>query len=79
MYKDMQSSLIKKDFSDKERTEMLKDIIRYIKEKKYRTYYDLMEDICINRSDWFNLLSFDSKGKYAIREYIKSNSRTTRE
>ncbi len=79
MYREMQINLVKKDFPSEERYEMLKDIMGYIQEKNFRSYHDLMEDICMSHTDWFTLLTFDRKGRYAVVEYINSSRRLTKE
>ena len=75
-YKKKQQSLEKIEFTSKEKDKILYDIFEYIKEKDFVTYHDFMDDISINKPDWFNYVTFDRKIKKFILEYIKSKVRS---
>lgn len=70
-YKRIQQNLEKKTFSKIEKRKLLIEIMSYIKEKEYKLYHDFMDDISINKKDWFNFLTYDKKANKIILEYIK--------
>lgn len=74
-YKERAQTLIKKDFSDREKAEMLKDCQRIIIENNFKLFHDFMDYICDNNDDYFNMLVFDKKRGQFIITYIKSRVR----
>lgn len=71
-YKEKQLNIKKNYFTPEEKNKILREIMSYIKEKDFALYRDLMDDICENNEEWFNLLTYDKKSRQFILTYIKS-------
>lgn len=73
-YKDKQLTIEKIEFSSKQKQKMLREITKYIIDKKFTLYHDLMDDISKSHIDWFNMLTFNRKENNFIVQYIKSKN-----
>jgi len=59
-------------FTEDQKIEMLGQMIDYIEKEDFALYHDFMDNISVEREDWFNLMCFDGKAKRFLLEYIKS-------
>lgn len=75
-YKDAERELrynnMQKEFSENEKIQILRDILEYIDAGDYDLYHDLMDNLLVEKNDWFNMLCFDGKAKKFVLTYIKS-------
>lgn len=73
-YKEKRIELPKKEFKKEEIDQMTIDIFKYIKEKNYSLFHDLMDDICEANLDWFNLLASNKSFRQSVITYLKSKN-----
>ena len=63
------------EFTEDDKYQMMREILGYIEEHDITYYHGLMDEICENKKEWFNMLMHDRKKKLVILEYIKSRAR----
>ncbi len=73
-YKKLQIDLERKVYTSVEKKQMIYKMIDIIKEKKFTLYHDFMDYISVNEVDCFNMITFNSKERKCILEYIKSKA-----
>ena len=69
--KKLYSRNMQKAFSKEEKLQVLSNIVEYIEANDIDHYHGFMDTICVEETDWFNLLIFDRKAKETIKDYIK--------